>query len=366
MVGRWLTWLLNMINLIITALKFSLKKWKVFVISFVMVFVMVALPKLGITNSSNMMSPVPAKVDIFEQVRPKLEKFTNDFKLKKPNYLIPETRAASEYDQASAYAVIDMDTGEVILNKNLSKKLPIASITKIMTAVVALDLAPSVNEEFTVSEKASEMVPTKVMLKPGEKVSLELLLKSALLASANDSSQVIKEGLDQLYGEQVFIEAMNEKAKFLGMNNSHFTNPQGFDDPNHYSSVEDLAILSNYALKNYPFIKEIVAKDYEDMNIQGEIRFYLNNWNGLLGVYPGVSGIKIGNTGDAGYTTTVISERAGKRLFAVILGTPGVLERDLWTSQLLDTGFEMIAGLEPININEEQLRAKYASWKYER
>lgn len=350
-------------------LNMAVKRWRIFAVSFVLVFLMSALPKLNIAglSSSNMVSPVSTKkVDVFEQITPKLERFSNEFKPEKHNSLIPVTHASGEYDLASAYAVVDMDTGEVVLEKNLSKRLPIASITKVMTAVVALDLATSLNQEFIVSEKASKMVPTKVMLKPGEKVTLELLLKSALISSANDSAQVIKEGIDQMYKDEVFIKAMNEKAKLIGMENTHFTNPQGFDNPNHYSSVEDLAILSNYALKNYPILKEIVAKGHEDMNVGSENRFYLNNWNGLLGVYPGVSGIKIGNTGEAGYTTTIISERGGKKLFAVILGTPGVLERDLWTAQLLDLGFEKVAGLEPINIAKADLKEKYASWKYER
>lgn len=335
-------------------------------ISFGLVFLMVALPKFNSESYSSMISPLPTRVDVFEQITPKLERFKNDLTPKKQSSLIPLTHASGEYAQAAAYAVVDLDTAEVLVEKNFSKRLPIASITKVMTAVVALDLATSLDQEFVVSEKASHMVPTKVMLKPGEKVSLELLLKSALLSSANDSAEVIKEGIDRMYKEPVFIKAMNEKAKFLGMKNSHFTNPQGLDDPDHYSSVEDLTVLAGYALKNYPIISEIVAKDYEDMNRDGEIRFYLNNWNGLLGVYPGVKGIKIGNTGKAGYTTTVVSERAGKRLFAAILGTPGVLERDLWTSQLLDLGFSQVAGLEPINLSQAQLKAKYASWKYER
>ncbi len=355
-----------MTNLINDFLTSSLKRWKIFLISFVLVFLMVVLPKLDLKSSYEMVSPQTSKVDIFEQISPKLERFKSDFTPKKQSGLIPVTQASGEYEQAAAYGVVDLETAEVLIEKDFSKRLPIASITKVMTAMVVLDLASSLDQEFLVSERASKMVPTKVMLKPGEKVSLELLLKSALLSSANDSAQVIKEGIDKMYKEPVFIRAMNEKAQILGMKNSHFTNPQGFDDPNHYSSVEDLAILINYALKNYSIISEIVAKDYEDMNKNGEIRFYLNNWNGLLGVYPGVRGVKIGNTAEAGYTTAVVSERAGKKLLAVILGTPGVLERDLWTSQLLDIGFSQVAGLQPINLTQADLKLKYNSWKYER
>ncbi|MBI2601328.1 D-alanyl-D-alanine carboxypeptidase [Candidatus Daviesbacteria bacterium] len=346
-------------------IKHGIRRWQIFVISFLLVFLMVTLPKLGIGNQLKIVSPLPSRIDIFDQIRPKLETISaSEFKLKKQSSgFVSETRAGAEYDQASAYAVVDLDSGEVIAEKNFSKKMPIASITKIMTAVVALDLAP-LNQEFTVSARASGMVPTKIMLRPGERVNMELLLKSLLLSSANDSAEVIKEGIDQMYGDYIFIKAMNEKAKFLGLKNTHFTNPQGFDNKNHYSSVEDLAILANYALEKYPYISEVVAKEYEDFNTAYENRFYLNNWNGLLGVYPGVNGIKIGNTTDAGYTTTVVSQRAEKKLFAVLLGAPGVYERDLWTARLLDLGFERVAGLEPVNLTKLQLEAKYLTWKY--
>src|SRR5690606_3687251 len=93
-------------------------------------------------------------------------------------------------------------------------------------------------------------------------------------------------------------------------------------------------------------------------------QFDLYNWNGLLGVYPGASGVKIGNTGDAQKTTIVTAERNGKKLLVVVLGAPGVLERDMWAAELLDLGFEKQYGMAPINVTEEQLRAKYKTWKY--
>jgi serine-type D-Ala-D-Ala carboxypeptidase (penicillin-binding protein 5/6) len=263
---------------------------------------------------------------------------------------------------SSAYGLVDFDSGKVLASKNLSLSLPIASLTKIMTAVVALDLADP-KEIITVSNKASNMEPTKVMLKVGEKVSLENLLKSMLIASANDSAEAIKEGVDQKYGEDIFIKAMNLKAQNLGLKNTHFENSAGLDSPDNYSSVEDLMILSHYALENYPLIVTTVSKSLEDLTSGDDKRFYLNNWNGLLGVYPGVEGIKIGNTEEAGKTTIVLSEREGRKLLAVVLGAPGVLERDLWASQLLDEGFAKM-GLVRINVTEDDLKEKYASWKY--
>lgn len=343
------------------------KYLKVFFISFFLVFLMVLLPHLGF-KASKMVSPSLKKVDVWDNIQPKLEQKIGHYKLKRQ--LIPTVSAASDYENANAYIVTDFESGEVIASKNLSQKFPIASLTKVMTAIVALDLA-SLDEEFTVSEKAARQIPTKVMLEAGEKYTLQELLNASLISSANDSTQVIKEGIDTKYGpasqrgeQEVFIKAMNTKAQFLGLKNTHFTNPQGFDNQAHYSSVEDLAILSQYAMENYPAIAEIVALDIKDLTRNGEdMRFYLQNWNGLMGVYPGVKGVKIGNTDDAGVCTIVFSEREGKKVLVVVLGAPGVLERDFWASQLLDLGFTSL-GLNPINTTKEQLKEKYANWQY--
>lgn len=322
---------------------------------------MVFMSHIG-TKETKIVSPGLKPVDVMERVKPFLEQKQTHFQLKR-NF-VPTALAGADYNDAEAFGVIDFDSGEVIASKNLFKKIPMASLTKIMTAVVALDLA-KVDEGFIVSEKAALQQPTKVMLKPGEKYSLEELLASMLISSANDSAQVIKEGIDKKYGQEVFIRAMNAKAVFLGLKNTHFTNPQGFDNYDHYSSIEDLSILSYYAINEYPEIAQIVENEFKDLtNNYQDLRFYLNNWNGLLGVYPGVVGIKIGNTGKAGHCTIVISQREGKKVLAIVLGAPGVLQRDLWAGELLDLGFNKLLGLVPVNVTEEQLKEKYASWKY--
>jgi D-alanyl-D-alanine carboxypeptidase len=336
----------------------SFRQIKIFLLAFVPMLIITVLPHLGITPKK-LVSPKP-ELPVMEQslpneIKSKLEERKLTFQLKKSPAFVPEAKAAAEFDGAKAYGVINLNTGEVLLEKNFSERLPIASLTKVMTAVVALDLA-DLNSQFSVSEKASMQVPTKIMLKPGEKVSLENLLKSALISSANDSAQVIKEGVDNLFNKDIFIQSMNEKAKILGLKNSHFTNPQGFDNVNHFSSVEDLSLLSVYALDN-PFIRSIVSKELEDLSNQLDERFYLRNWNGLQGMY----GLKIGNTEKAGFTTIVASEREGQKVLVVLLGAPGVKERDLWAGELLDLGFSKL-GLKPVGITEDQLQQKYQSW----
>lgn len=347
-----------------TIISFSPKHLKVFLGTLSTVFIVVAM-QLSDLWPSKIEFPIPLEKDIFyDDVLNKLELKQNNFKINKKNNFIPEAFAGADYEAASAYALVDYDSGEVIISKNLDKKLAIASITKVMTSVIALDLANK-DDRFIVSDNASKMIPTKIGVVPNETLTLSELLNATLLTSANDAAEVIKEGIDAKYSEPVFIKAMNEKAKIIGMNNTSFTNPQGFDDSNHKSSVSDVALLTHYAMQNYPEIRDIVLKNYallpkDDYHKQ----FDLFNWNGLIDVYPGVLGMKIGYTENAGRTTTVVAERGGKKLIAVVLGAPGIIERDLWTAELLDFGFQKKQGLSKIEVTEEQLRNKYASWSY--
>lgn len=327
-------------------------------------FFIVIVARLAGQPSLPFINPLSGKeISAMGEIRPKLEQKLNEYSLIKEKEFISSVYGGAPYDSASAYAVVDFETGKVLAEKSISKKLPIASITKVMTALTALDLA-SPDEVFTVSHNTERIIPTRIGLIPGQKLSLKELLNAILLTSANDAAEAIKEGIDQKYGDRIFIEAMNAKAKYIGLKNTHFANPQGFDSPLNYSTAEDLAILSHYALTNYPLIAEIVKKDYEFLpENENHKQFDLYNWNGLIGVYPDTRGIKIGNTIDAGTTTAVISERDGKKILAVLLGAPGVLERDLWVSQLLDYGYEQTLGLLPVAVTANQLQEKYATWQ---
>lgn len=353
--------------------------FKVFLISLVAQFAVSFLLQIGLRapqtldflkistltgQEASLTSPLPSQSGLWQVIKTKLEqKEPENFQLKKESSLISTIYAAGEYDQAASYLVADLDLGVVLAEKNMDRKLPIASLTKIMTAVVALDLAAP-EELFTVSHKASVIEPTKIGVVPGQKMELKELLPALLMTSANDAAEVIKEGIDQKYQGSVFIQAMNQKARVLGLKNSSFANPQGFDNPDNFSSAQDLAILTHYALQNYPEIARIASQDYlllpADNNHK---RFDLYNWNGLIGVYPGATGLKIGNTDMAGKTTVVTAEREGKRLVAVVLGAPGVLERDLWAAQLLDYSFAKL-GLQPAQITPNQLHDKYLTWRY--
>lgn len=347
--------------------QFIPKNLKAFWISFVAIFIMVILQHVGL-HLPQLVSPLPASIqkeDIFPFIRDRLQQQKNVYTLKKKTSFltIPKAGASGPYDDAAGYVVVNYDTGEVLAEKNGAKQLPIASITKIMTAVVALDLATA-NEHFTASKKASTVYPTRMGVLAGHQYTLEELLNGLLLTSGNDAAVVIKEGIDAKFNDAVFIKAMNEKAHLLGLSNTHFQNPHGFDAKDHYSSPEDLAVLSHYALEHYPLIAAIVKKESEQLPANGQHGVIeLPNWNGLLGVYPNVFGIKIGNTDNAGTTTVVASERDGKRVLVVVLGAPGILERDGWATQLLNLGFEEY-GLPPVILTYADLRQKYRTWDY--
>lgn len=341
----------------------------VFLVNMVLIFLMVMpqqmhlSPPAFFSSLSSLTSPIPTKANVLDSLIPKLEMKENHYQLKKEGSLIPAVSASGDYDQALSYIVVNYETGEVLAEKNSQTPMAVASLTKIMTAITALDLADQ-NERFTVNDAAANVEPTKIGVIPGQSLTLNELLNAALMTSANDAVEVIKYGLKTKYSEDVIVNAMNTKVQFLNLKNTHFTNPQGFDNQNPYSSAADLVVLSHYALINYPVVDEIVKKDYQFIPAnQFHKQYDLYNWNGLLDVYPGIYGIKIGNTNQAGNTMIAVSERENTKVIVVLLGAPGVLERDLWTSQLLDLGFEKL-GISPANITATQLKQKYSTWKY--
>ncbi len=275
----------------------------------------------------------------------------------------PEISLQGDVLKAASYILVDGDTASILAQKAGDTEVPIASLTKVMTAMVALDLADT-KEAFTVTQRAADQIPTKIGVVVGQRMPLGDLLHALLLTSANDAADVIRDGIDTKYGGRVFVNAMNKKAALLGLTHTHFANPQGFDDPQNYSTAHDLAVLSLYALSQYPVIHDIAQKEYYFIPATVDHKqFDLYNWNGLIGTYPDTMGVKIGSTPQAGKTTIVLSERQGKRMLAVVLGAPTILDRDLWASQLLDAGYQALLALPPVSLVPKKLQDKYATWK---
>lgn len=305
-----------------------------------------------------------ANIDIWDTILQKLDAVPNTFTLHSPVSFVPTAQAAQGYENASSYIAVDASTGNIILEKNSTTSFPIASLTKIMSSIVALDLAKP-QDELVVSQQAATVEPTTIGVVPGQHMTVDELLHGMLMTSANDAAQAMADGMNQKYNSDIFVKAMNAKATFLGLSQTHFVNPQGFDNAENFSSAHDLAILATYALSHYPEISQIASEDYIQLPATTlHKQFDLYNWNGLLDVYPGVTGVKIGNTDEAGYTTVVESSRSGHTILVVLLGAPGVLQRDMWTSQLLDDAFAKAFSLPAVGITASQLEAKYQTWHY--
>lgn len=282
-----------------------------------------------------------------------------------PDFVLDTSRAKtlSSLENVPRYLVYNSQTQKVYYAKNAEVRSAPASFTKLLSSQVALDLVP-LEYLITASKDSVDKVPTVLGLKVGEKISVTDLLRGAIATSANDAAQTLADGAAQAVGisQPEFIYYMNTKAQFLGLKNSHFANPDGLDDQNQYSTLLDIAKLVNNVQKNYPDILSAAQSDRQDIEKTATHgRYYLPNWNGLLGVYPGVTGLKIAYTEEAGYSTIVTAERDGFSMVAIVSGADSYLERDLAAANLLDAGF-LAEGLPPINVTKNALNQHYHEW----
>lgn len=209
---------------------------------------------------------------------------------------------------AGAAILVDADSGDVLYEHRADEKRLIASTTKIMTGLVALDCA---RLQDTVEVTAEHMVEGSSMyLQPGETVTVEELLYGLLLCSGNDAALCLA---DHCGGLDAFVERMNEKARALGMVNTSFENPNGLDGENHYSTARDMAILAAYAVNDPTFVRlcSTTSVTVGDRS--------MSNHNKLLKTLPGCIGLKTGYTKAAGRTLVSCCVRDGRQLVAVTL-----------------------------------------------
>ncbi len=219
---------------------------------------------------------------------------------------------------ARACVVIESESGRVLYQKNAANRLPMASTTKIMTALVALEQG---NREdiVKISSSAAGTEGSSMYLESGETMTLEELLYGLMLASGNDAAVAIAEHFG---GMDAFVALMNEKAEQIGAKNSHFSNPNGLPDESHYSTAADMAKITAYALKNPDFARIVATKSYR---IAGEGKAYprsLTNHNKLLSMYDSCIGVKTGFTKAAGRCLVSAAKRNGMTLICVTLNAP--------------------------------------------
>ena len=258
--------------------------------------------------------------------------------------IIPEDRDDLQFADApeinaDAAVLMDATTGTVLFTKNASEPLPPASVTKIMTLLLVAEAIASgditLSDKVVVSENASSMGGSQIFLKEGEEFTVEELLKSTVIASANDAAVALAECLAG--SEDAFVKKMNKRAEELGMKNTNFENATGLDDTvtNHNVSAYDIAIMSRELIKHDVITK--YSNVWQDSIRNGE--FILTNTNRLVRFYDGCTGLKTGSTDKAGFCVSATAKRGDMHLIAVIMGAETRDERNNAARALLDYGF---------------------------
>jgi D-alanyl-D-alanine carboxypeptidase len=234
------------------------------------------------------------------------------------------------------YVLVEAGSGKVLMAENATMPWQPASVTKLMTAYVAMhavrDGRISFDTAIPISMRAASQKPSKVGARPGTEVTLDNALKMMLVKSANDMAVVVAEGVGG--SVENFAEMMNQEAVRLGMHESRFVNPNGLPAVGQQTSARDMAILANSILRDFP--------DWDGYFAIGAVQLgdrVMQNTNGLVGRYPGVIGMKTGFICASGFNLVAAAERNGRRLIAVVMGASSGADRVIKAADLLDKGF---------------------------
>jgi serine-type D-Ala-D-Ala carboxypeptidase (penicillin-binding protein 5/6) len=239
---------------------------------------------------------------------------------------------------AAAGILVDLDTRSVLWERDADARRAPASLTKMVTAMVALDLA-SPDASLTVRPSMTDVIPDTMGVVPGEQVPLRDLLYGLFLDSGNDAAEVLAQGI---VPRSLFLDLMNRKVRSLGLTGTTFANPTGLDDPGNRSTAFDLAMIAGYLSTHYPLLMQIAGTEDHFIPATGTHKAYEPlNLNKLLQLYPGATGLKTGLTDDAGGCLAATATRGHHHLVSVILGSD-VFFTD--SEALLDYGFGVIAG----------------------
>lgn len=271
---------------------------------------------------------------------------------------------------AISAVVVDGDTGRILWGRNENKPMAMASTTKIMTALVALENS-DITKETIVSKNATLASPVKMHLSVGEKMTIEQLLYAMMLQSYNDSAVAVAEAVGGTV--ERFCTMMNEKAKEIGCKDTVFETPNGLDKGNHHSTAEDMSKIGVYALKNQKLMKIMNTRNYGFKSSKTSYSFV--NKDRLLSEYDGAIGMKTGFTGKAGHCFVGAANRGDITLVSVVLasgwGATGKNRKWIDTKALLNYGFNnykkysIINGNEKINIPIDKAEKKVIELKYD-
>jgi D-alanyl-D-alanine carboxypeptidase (penicillin-binding protein 5/6) len=263
-------------------------------------------------------------------------------KTKKRAELYSSIEPQLSHDTFSFY-LCEAKTGKVLCANNEFSKASPASVTKIMTLLLVMEALESgkfeLTDRVTVSAKAASMGGSQVFLEEGERITVEELIKSAVIASGNDASVALAELTAG--SEAAFVKMMNQRAAELGLKNSNFENTTGLDDTttNHYTCAADIAKMSRELIRHELILK--YSSLWQDSIRNGE--FILTNTNRLVRYYEGCNGLKTGSTDKAGFCISATAKRGNMQLIAVVMGAETRDERNTIARELLDFGFANFA-----------------------
>jgi D-alanyl-D-alanine carboxypeptidase (penicillin-binding protein 5/6) len=231
---------------------------------------------------------------------------------------------------ARAYLVEDAASGEVLAARNAAERVPIASITKLMTVLVVLDRR-RVADVVSVDARAASVGESTIGLRAGERLTVRDLVKAALIQSANDAADALALAVAPDFS--AFAKLMNAKARALGLRDTHFVRPDGLDAPGHVSSARDVTRLARTAMR-IRFVRDTVRERTDEI-AGGRV---LHTWNDLLASFPNVIGVKTGHTAAAGWSEVAAARGSGVTIYATLLGGPSRATRNGDLAQLLAWG----------------------------
>jgi D-alanyl-D-alanine carboxypeptidase (penicillin-binding protein 5/6) len=245
-------------------------------------------------------------------------------------------------------------TGTPLWSSDGNARLPIASTTKMMTALVVLQHVTNLNTVFTQNDWDADAADSQIGLDPGEKMTVHDLLVALLLPSADDAAEDLAYNVG---GGSIarFVAMMNADARRLGLTHTHYTTPIGLDTPGNYSSPDDLLRLADYMMRNWPFFRHTVALPSAVLT-SGRYARHIVNTDDLVGKFGWIDGVKTGHTADAGYVLVSEGSRDGFTLLASVLGTKSEAERDASALALLNWGFTEFKLVRPVRRSERFAR----------
>jgi D-alanyl-D-alanine carboxypeptidase (penicillin-binding protein 5/6) len=243
---------------------------------------------------------------------------------------------------ASAYLLIDFNSGQALFAHNAQARVEPASLTKLMTAYLTFKALKEKrilpDQAVTVSQRAARAQGSRMFIEPRKPVTVDELIRGMIVQSGNDACIALAEAIAG--SEEAFVELMNKEGRRLGLGNTHFTNSTGLPGPNHYSTAEDLATLATAVIRDFPDRYPVYSqKEYRYNNITQA------NRNRLLWSDPTVDGMKTGYTENAGYCLVTSARRGDRRLLSVVLGAAGDAARAVESQKLLNYGFQSWDGL---------------------